>query len=453
MPRRASRQDGRGATPAAREPSFRVDSEATMARNGTTAERPTVWKWTRGLTEPRMQRPDGGPIAVQPAAAGVLTHPLRVVMLYDMDACRGPTGVTRHALAQLERLSRRPDVALRLVSGRMTDPDGLAYWSSLDNLPRRELPLRTRDLLRWWRLRPWPPIEWMTGPADWVYCPAEYLVPTRHARRAVTSHDVLQHLKFQPPKNRELLASAFRKADLILSVSQFNTQQLLAAFPWCENRVAYVPNAAEDLFFEPATTQERLDIRADLGLPAGVPYLLSVANFQPRKNLLRLIRAAAALPEVAAGELALVLLGTGAEDEARPLRKAIGEIGGRALIRMPGYRQGKVLRAAYSESTALVFPSLCESFGIPVVEAMAQGIPAALADSTAMPEIGGAAGWYFNPESEAAITAAMRSLLDHSEERARRVALGRTIALRYRWQTANDLLVTALAASGAPDRF
>jgi alpha-1,3-rhamnosyl/mannosyltransferase len=293
----------------------------------------------------------------------------------------------------------------------------------------------------------------MTGPADWVYCPAEYLVPTRHARRAVTSHDVLQHLKFQPPKNRELLASAFRKADLILSVSQFNTQQLLAAFPWCANRVAYVPNAAEDLFFEPATTQERLQVRADLGLPAGVPYLLSVANFQPRKNLLRLIRAAAALPEVAAGELALVLLGTGAEDEARPLRKAIGEIGGRALIRMPGYRQGKVLRAAYSESTALVFPSLCESFGIPVVEAMAQGIPAALADSTAMPEIGGAAGWYFNPESEAAITAAMRSLLDHSEERARRVALGRTIALRYRWQTANDLLVTALAASGSPDRL
>jgi glycosyltransferase involved in cell wall biosynthesis len=214
-----------------------------------------------------------------------------------------------------------------------------------------------------------------------------------------------------------------------------------------------VPNAAEDLFFEPATTQERLQVRADLGLPAGVPYLLSVANFQPRKNLIRLIRAAAALPEVAAGELALVLLGTGAEDEARPLRKAIGEIGGRALIRMPGYRQGKVLRAAYSESTALVFPSLCESFGIPVVEAMAQGIPAALADSTAMPEIAGAAGWYFNPESETAITAAIRSLLDHSDERARRVALGRTIALRYRWQTANDLLVTALASAGCSGRF
>jgi alpha-1,3-rhamnosyl/mannosyltransferase len=377
--------------------------------------------------------------------------PLRVVMLYDMDACHGPTGVTRHALAQLERLSRRTDVDFRLVSGRMTHPDGLAYWASLEDVPRRELPIRTRDLLRWWRIKPWPPIEWMTGPVDWIYCPAEYSVPARQARRAVTSHDVLQHLRFQPPKNRELLAAAFGKADLILSVSHFNTRQLIEAFPRCADRVAYVPNAAEDLFFEPAGPHERQQVRVDLGLPPRVPYLLSVANFQPRKNLVRLIRAAAALPEVASGELALVLLGTGAEDEARLLRQAIAAIGGRALIRMPGYRQGKVLRAAYAEATALVFPSLCESFGIPVVEAMAQGIPAALADSTALPEIGGQAGWYFNPEDQDAITATLRDLLDHPDECARRVALGRTIAARYRWQTANDLLVRALAASRGPD--
>jgi alpha-1,3-rhamnosyl/mannosyltransferase len=262
----------------------------------------------------------------------------------------------------------------------------------------------------------------------------------------VTSHDVLQHLRFQPPKNRELLASAFGKADLILSVSQFNTRQLIEAFPDCKNRVAYVPNAAEDLFFESASTSERTAVRVDLGIPPNVPYLLSVANFQPRKNLVRLIRAAAALPEVAAGDLALVLLGTGAEDEARPLREAIAAVGGKVLIRMPGYRQGKILRAAYAEATALVFPSLCESFGIPVVEAMAQGIPAALADSTAMPEIGGAAGWYFNPEQQDAITSTLRDLLDHRDECGRRVALGKTIAARYRWQTANDLLVQALCA-------
>jgi alpha-1,3-rhamnosyl/mannosyltransferase len=266
-------------------------------------------------------------------------------------------------------------------------------------------------------------------------------------RRAVTSHDVLQHLKFQPPKNRELLAGAFRNADLILSVSHFNTRQLINAFPECEGRVAYVPNAAEDLFFEPATAREREQVRADLGLPPRVPYLLSVANFQPRKNLTRLVRAAAALREVAQGDLALVLLGTGAEDEARPLREAAAAAGRKAIIRMPGYRQGTTLRAAYAEAQALVFPSLCESFGIPVVEAMAQGIPTALANSTALPEIGGDAAWYFDPQSQDAITITLRELLDHPEVCNERVALGRAIAARYRWQSANDRLVAALAAA------
>ena len=135
---------------------------------------------------------------------------LRVAMLYDMDACHAPTGVTRHALAQLDRLARRPEIALTLLTGRMKHPDGLAFWESLELPSRRELPLRTRDLLRWWRVKPWPPIEWWTGPLDWIYCPAEFFVPAREARKAVTSHDVLQLLRYEPPRKRELMAQRLR---------------------------------------------------------------------------------------------------------------------------------------------------------------------------------------------------------------------------------------------------
>ncbi len=380
------------------------------------------------------------------ATRSLATTALRVALLYDMDACHAPTGVTRHALAQLERMARRPGIDLRLLTGRMSHPDGLAYWESLEVPSRRELPLRTRDLLRWWRIKPWPPIEWWSGPIDWVYCPAEFFVPTRAARLAVTSHDILQNLKFEPPRRRELLRNVFERANLILSVSRFNTDRLLEAFPACRDRVAYVPNAAEDLFFEVAPPHERERVREDLGLPPQVPYLISVANFQPRKNLVRLIKAAARLPEVCRGDLALVLIGAGDEGEVQQLRAAASEAGRRAIIRMPGYRQGRMLRAAYAEATALVFPSLCESFGIPAVEAMAQGLPVALAHTTALPEIGGEAGWYFDPNSEDAIAGGLRRLLDDSGERTRRAMLGKAIAAHYRWQNANDLLVEALLA-------
>ena len=226
----------------------------------------------------------------KPPSANALSAPMRVALFYDLDACHGPTGVTRHALAQLERLARRPDLELSVITGRMIHPDGRAFWESLGDQKRRELPVRTRNILRWWRLKPWPPIDWWTGPVDWVYCPAEYFVATRSAKLAVTTHDVLQTLRFEPARKRELLGRIFARADLILSVSHYNTEQLHGAFSIPDDRVAYVPNGADDLFFQPLPSTSASRIRADLGLPPKVPYLLSVANFQPRKNLLRLVR-------------------------------------------------------------------------------------------------------------------------------------------------------------------
>src|SRR4051794_41977971 len=99
---------------------------------------------------------------------------MRVALVYDMDACRGPTGVTRHALAQVDRLRARPEIDLRVVSGRITEPDGLAYWESLGDLPRRELPLRTRNAPRGGRGQPAAPVAGGAGPRAGGGAPAAY---------------------------------------------------------------------------------------------------------------------------------------------------------------------------------------------------------------------------------------------------------------------------------------
>ena len=140
-----------------------------------------------------------------------MTAGMRVALVYDMDACLWPTGVTRHALAQIKGLAaaprRRPDPRLRQdrrarrpgllgIAGR-PPPPGIAPAD-----PRRSCGPGGSS--------PGRPLELWTGAIDWAYSPAEYFVPTRKARRALTSHDVLQDLRFSPPSRRRSLAARLR---------------------------------------------------------------------------------------------------------------------------------------------------------------------------------------------------------------------------------------------------
>ena len=227
-----------------------------------------------------------------------------------------------------------------------------------------------RRLLRWWRVAAWPTVECLVGPVDWTYCPAEYACRPDGPTRGDQPRRLAAPAR-QAPAPRTLARSSARPT--WSSRSPFNTDRLIEASPSAGTRWPRSPTPPRTCSSSRPPAGAGRGPR-DLGLPAG-SYLLSVANFQPRKNLARLIRAAARLPEVAGGRAGPGPAGHRRRRPGPPIRDAIAAAGRRAVVRMPGYRQGRSLRAVYAEATALVFPSTCESFGIPAVEAMAQGSP------------------------------------------------------------------------------
>ena len=233
------------------------------------------------------------------------------------------------------------------------------------------LPLSLRDALRFWRVGAGRRLK--LGPVRSIgpMLPPSFSCRLRLAKRAVTSHDVLQDLQRGDLRRKAFLTTLFDRADLIASVSNFNTERLLEAFPNCRDRVVLVPNAAEDLYFEPANERERIGVRDDLGLPAGKPYLLSVANFQAQEPG-PLDRGRRSFARGRFGRVGDRLDRLGFERRDAGRAEAAARLESKATVCFPGYRQGERLRAIYDEATALVFPSLCESFGIPAVEAMAR---------------------------------------------------------------------------------
>jgi glycosyltransferase involved in cell wall biosynthesis len=158
-------------------------------------------------------------------------------------------------------------------------------------------------------------------------------------------------------------------------------------------------------------------------------YLLYTGTRHAYKNWGRLVEAVAPLL-LDGGDLHLVCTGHPFTAEERALLARL-RVEGRVLHVPAG--EG-ALRALYGGAAAFVFPSLYEGFGIPVLEAFAEGCPAALARTSSLPEVGGDAALYFDPEDVGAIRAAVARLLGDAALRADLVARGRERVRRFTWE-------------------
>ncbi len=268
------------------------------------------------------------------------------------------------------------------------------------------------------------------------------LPPFRHLPTVLTVHDLIfRHLPQHHKRlNRWYLNLAMplyvRRATHLIAVSEATRRDLMAAYGVPAEKITVIYEAA-DPRFGPRDALEQQTIRANYGLPPA--YFLYLGTIEPRKNLLRLLRAWE--PLYLAGEAPpLVIVGKRGW-LSEPFFEAVERSPAREGLILTGYVLDDDLPALIAAATAFVFPSLYEGFGLPPLEAMACGTPVLCSDRSSLPEVVGDAALLFDPTDEEAIRAAMRRIWADEALREALRRRGMARAKRFSWRrTAEETL-------------
>ncbi len=228
--------------------------------------------------------------------------------------------------------------------------------------------------------------------ADLVFAPSVAVPPRRRRPLVVTVHDAAPFLfpEAFPPRglrfHRDGIAAAARRADLVLTVSESSRAELVEHTAIAEERIRVVPNGVD---LDVATEGQVLQLTRRLSLDDR-PYVLWVGSLEPRKNVEALLGLPAAL--AAAGlPHRLALVGpSGWGPTAGRVREAAAAAAPGSVV-LVGPVGAADLAPLYRGAALFCFPSVHEGFGLPVLEAMAQGTPVLCSTASSLPEVAGPA--------------------------------------------------------------
>jgi glycosyltransferase involved in cell wall biosynthesis len=259
--------------------------------------------------------------------------------------------------------------------------------------------------------------------ADLFHGLNQRLPRARLPRTVTTFHDlfVLSGDYSSPEFRRrfeEQARDAAKRSDLVLAVSEFTARQVEELLGVERARLRVIPHG----------------VRLPGGRESGERrerIVLHVGAVQKRKNISRLVVAFAAL----APDWRLVLVGSlgyGAEEILHDIEQSPR----RESIQVLGYVSDEGLARWYERAAIFAFPSLDEGFGMPVLEAMAWGVPVLTSNRSALPEVGGNAAVLVDPTDVDAIAGALKELAENDELRKKLAERGKTRAAAFPWETA-----------------
>jgi glycosyltransferase involved in cell wall biosynthesis len=351
-------------------------------------------------------------------------------------------GMETYARELIPRLAVLPDLELLALVNREAAEAADGPWGEV--VPMQIVPVRARNRLQWVRgeQQHVPRLADRAG-ADIVHSLASTAPLRGRARRVTTIHDL--NYKLVPDTHfgvrglgmRVLVPAAARRSHRIVVDAASTRDDLVAHLGTPAEKVDVVPLGVSA---QPAAAPAAEGpLRAKFGL--GERHVaLSVSAKRPHKNIARLLEAMARLaPE---RRPVLVVPGYPTPYEAE-LRAQAERLGVAWDVVWPQWLNAAELEGLYALATLVVFPSLYEGFGLPVLEAMARGVPVATSGRSSLAEVAGDAALVFDPEDVATIAAAIERLLMDASERERLRAAGLARVRFFTWDRTAEL--TALA--------
>jgi glycosyltransferase involved in cell wall biosynthesis len=281
---------------------------------------------------------------------------------------------------------------------------------------------------------------------DVLFCPKSAVPAGLDCPAVVTIHDLvfLRHpaeygVLWRAYWSRAVRAAAARAA-VVVCHSEATRRDVESYLPPAQGKVRVIaPGLTSGCFEVPVEDAEPR--RRRLGVEG--PYFLAVGNLARRKNLMLLMEAFEAVDAAR-----LVLVGPRADGAEEILRRAAALSSRSKPVLHLDYVSDRDLAALYQGAVALVYPSLWEGFGFPLLEALAAGCPAIASTGGSLPEIAGDAALLVAPDDRAGFSAAMARLAGNPGLRRELAARGRARAASFTWTAAAEALRRAFAEAG-----
>jgi glycosyltransferase involved in cell wall biosynthesis len=269
-----------------------------------------------------------------------------------------------------------------------------------------------------------------------TYKPEVFLAPyntapiwlPRTTRLVLVLHDLIAMQKFQHDTLKKTVVNSYKRllitpsvaqASYVLTVSEYSRRQILELFP--EARVIVIPCTIPASWFE---------LDASVSMRPSANYILLVTAAAPHKNTARALRAYASyVKHAGAGAANLRIVGL--SQSGSQFRSMVSDLGVTNRVVFEPLVATATLQELYRGATAVLFPSLLEGFGIPVLEAMASGTPVVTSRGSSLSEVGGEAARYCDPFEETSIVEALLEVVRNANLREQMVRRGRVQAAKF----------------------